>query len=537
MKLCVSSLKESEWEQKGYKMPAFDVAKMREKTIAAPVWIHFGAGNIFRAFPAALMQKLLDEGKADRGIIACEGFDSEIIEKIYRPFDNLGVLVTLNPDGSMEKKVIASIAEAFGLDAKERLSEIFTSPSLQMASFTITEKGYVVQSGNDFLPHIKEDIRSGPGGAKSLMGVICALCFERYKAGGHPLALVSMDNCSQNGEKLKAAVLKIACEWEKNGFVPKGFLDYLESSQISFPWSMIDKITPRPDSGVKEVLENDGVCGMDIVKTSKNTYIAPFANAEKAEYLVIEDSFPNGRPALEFSGVYFTSRETVECAEKMKVCTCLNPLHTALAVFGCLLSYQTIHEEMKNPVLNGLVRKIGYEEGLPVVCDPGIIKPEEFLREVLEERLPNPFMPDSPQRIATDTSQKIPIRFGETIKAYMKKGLDPAKLTYIPLVFAGWLRYLLGVNDKGEAFEISPDPMLEVLKARISYLKLGENGDFEAVLHPILSNETIFGVDLYKAGLAEKVISYFSEFMKGPGAVETCLIKSRANECFFCTNF
>lgn len=102
---------------------------------------------------------------------------------------------------------------------------------------------------------------------------------------------------------------------------------------------------------------------------------------------------------------------------------------------------------------------------MPVVVDPKIINPMVFIKEVLEVRLPNPFMPDTPQRIATDTSQKLPIRFGETIKAYIKReDLDIQRLTFIPLVFAGWCRYLMGVNDAGDEFELSSDPMLTELK-------------------------------------------------------------------------
>ena len=107
--------------------------------------------------------------------------------------------------------------------------------------------------------------------------------------------------------------------------------------------------------------------------TSKNTYIAPFVNAEECEYLVIEDAFPNGKPALDKGGIIFTDRATVDKVEKMKVCTCLNPLHTALAIYGCLLGYTLISEEMKNPLLKNMVEVIGYKEGLPVVVNPGIL--------------------------------------------------------------------------------------------------------------------------------------------------------------------
>lgn len=220
---------------------------------------------------------------------------------------------------------------------------------------------------------------------------------------------------------------------------------------------MIDKITPRPDDAVRDILEKDGVeeCGAAV--TSRNTYAAPFVNAEETGYLVIEDSFPNGRPRLEDGGVLFTERETVDKVEKMKVCTCLNPLHTCLAVFGCLLGYRKIADEMKDEALVRLVERVGYQEGLPVVVNPEILDPKAFLDTVLKVRLPNPFLPDTPQRIATDTSQKLPIRFGETIRAYgADEGLKVEDLQVIPLVYAGWLRYLMAVDDKGAPFALSP---------------------------------------------------------------------------------
>ena len=288
---------------------------------------------------------------------------------------------------------------------------------------------------------------------------------------------------------------------------------------------MIDKITPRPDPKVEAILAADGIADPAPVVTAKNTWVAPFVNAEECQYLVIEDAFPNGRPPLEDTGVIFTDRDTVDRVEKMKVCTCLNPLHTALAVFGCLLGYTLISEEMKNPALKKLVERIGYTEGMPVVADPGILDPGQFLSEVLTLRLPNPFMPDSPQRIATDTSQKLPIRFGETIKAYIASpGLSPTDLTAIPLVFAGWLRYLTGMDDAGNAFLPSPDPMLEAVTPFVANLTFGRTCTLRQ-LSPLLARADIFGVDLIEAGLADRVISYLNEMLTGPGAVAALLKK------------
>ena len=212
----------------------------------------------------------------------------------------------------------------------------------------------------------------------------------------------------------------------------------------------------------------------------------------------------------------------------MKVCTCLNPLHTALAVYGCILGYQKISDEMKDESLVKLVKEIGYTEGLPVVTDPGVIKPQEFIDTVVNVRIPNVFMPDTPQRIACDTSQKLPIRFGETIKAYAASDkLDVQNLKFIPMVHAGWLRYLMGVDDKGETFEPSPDPLLTKAQSFVQDIKLGETDRDkvkEAVL-PLLKDDAIFGVDLEKVGLSDRVIDYYMELLAGPGAIRKTLDK------------
>ena len=105
-----------------------------------------------------------------------------------------------------------------------------------------------------------------------------------------------MDNCSHNGEKLQSSIVTMAKEWNKKGFVEEGFVEYItDESRVSFPWSMIDKITPRPADSVCRELENAGIEDMAPVITSKKTYIAPFVNAEGPQYLVIEDKLPNGR--------------------------------------------------------------------------------------------------------------------------------------------------------------------------------------------------------------------------------------------------
>ncbi|MDR2480243.1 MAG: mannitol dehydrogenase family protein [Treponema sp.] len=528
------------WEQAGIELPRFNRPAMIQATQAAPQWIHFGAGNIFRIFPAALQQSLLEAGVEKTGIVMVAGRDGGILEKVFKPCDNLTLGVTLKASGAIVKKVIASIAASLWMGNAEdyaALKRMFRSASLQMASLTITEKGYNIKdSKGEFLPDAAADFETGPAGdgsacaPQNYMGKIAALLYERYRAGADsgrplPIAVVSMDNCSHNGDRLFAAIEAFASAWTDRGRAEKGFLDYIrDRSLVSFPWTMIDKITPGPDSGVKAMLEKDGFEDTELY--SKTTPTAPFVNAEEPQYLVIEDAFPAGRPALEKAGALFTDRATVDKVEKMKVCTCLNPLHTALAIFGCLLGYTRISEEMKNSSLVKLIERIGYTEGLPVVVDPGIISPKQFIDEVIKVRIPNPFMPDTPQRIASDSSQKIPIRFGETIKAYLaSSALNIHDLQLIPLVLAAWPRYLLGIDDQGKPFTVSPDPLYSSLAPLLAGITLGDTGPFHAALEPILSDSKIFGVNLYEAGLGEKVEAYFAEMLAGPGAVAKALQK------------
>ena len=485
----------AEWEQKGYELPKFNIKEVREKTAKEPTWVHFGGGNIFRAFPAAILNDALNTGKYDRGVIVAETFDFEVIDKAYAPYNNLSLCVNLCSDGSIEKKVIASVTEALKADP---------------------EKGYTFNEA-DLARGLKPVFA---------MGKVCALLLERYEAGKLPLTVQSMDNCSHNGDKVKAGVFAYAERWLQDGLVEQGFVDYLKDEQkVTFPWSMIDKITPRPHEKVKELLAADGFEDNNYIETERHTFTAPFVNAEEVQYLVIEDNYTNGRPPLDLGGALYTTRETVDKVETMKVTTCLNPLHTAMSIYGCMLGYTLISAEMADEDLRPFIQKIGYMEAMPVVVDPGVLNPYEFIGAVINRRLPNPFMPDAPQRIAMDTSQKLPIRFGETIKKYLNRGLDKSNLVLIPLTLAGYARYLKGIKDDGTAFEPSPDPMLEELQKIVAPLEIGkENQDFSC-LKQLYSRKDVFGLDLYEAGLGEQIEGMVKELYAGQGAVRRTLHK------------
>ena len=535
MKLTLDGIKDRQaWEKAGIKLPGYDVEAVSKKAKDAPGWVHFGIGNIFRVFIGGIADGLLEEGVLDRGITCVETFDYDVIDKIYKPYDNLSLSVILHGDGTREYKVMGALAEAVKAQSSDpeqwnRLKEIFKAKSLQLVSFTITEKGYALQKADGgWFPFVEADIKNGPDRATGAMAVLTAMLYERYKAGKYPIALVSMDNCSKNGAKLRESVLTMTEEWKKHGFVDQDFMDYVsDESIVAFPWTMIDKITPRPSEQIAADLEAIGVEDMQPVITGKKTYIAPFVNAEKPQYLVIEDSFPNGRPALEKGfGVYMADRETVNLSERMKVTVCLNPVHSATGPLGVAQGYELFaHMLNTNEDMMKMAQMIAYDEGLPVVPNPGILSPQAFVDELFHDRFPNEYLGDTNMRLSVDVSQMVGIRFGETIKAYVKKFGDASRLTAIPLGIAGWLRYMLGVDDEGNTYELAPDPMNEEIQEQLKDIVVGKPETFTNQLKSILSNERLFFTDLYKDGVGEKIETMFREMLAGPGAVKATIHK------------
>ncbi|MEE0283104.1 MAG: mannitol dehydrogenase family protein [Lachnospiraceae bacterium] len=535
MKLTLEGIKSTTVFQKaGILLPGYDVAAVSKKAKQAPRWAHFGIGNIFRIFIGGIADGLLEAGVLDRGLTCIETFDYDVVDKIYTPYDNLGLSVILHADGTRTYKVLGSMAEAVKAQSSDpahwaRLKEVFRSKELQLISFTITEKGYAL-AGSDgiYFPFIQSDIDNGPEKATSAMAVLTAMLYVRYQDSRTPIALVSMDNCSHNGDLLRHSVLTMAREWQKKGYVTEDFLAWLgDETQVSFPWTMIDKITPRPSDAIAADLEALGVEDMAPVITSKRTYIAPFINAEQPQYLVIEDRFPNGRPELEKGfGVYLADRATVNLSERMKVTACLNPVHSATGPVGVVLGEELYAKMLNtNPDMMKMARMVAYDEGLPMVEDPKILSPKAFTDELFTDRFPNEYLGDTNLRLATDTSQGVGVRFGETIKAYMKKYGSAERLTAIPLGIAGWLRYMLGVDDMGNTYELAPDPMVPEIQAALSSVVFGNPESLTDQLHPILSNEKVFFIDLYKAGLGEKIEGMFREMINGKGSTKATIHK------------
>lgn len=110
---------------------------------------------------------------------------------LWRAHDCPTLDVTLLADGGTPRRVIGSLAELLCTADQqdwERITAVFRSPSLQMASLTITEKGYQVRDGvGALLPAVADAIETGKPDSGNLMAVVAALLRERWETSGAPL--------------------------------------------------------------------------------------------------------------------------------------------------------------------------------------------------------------------------------------------------------------------------------------------------------------------------------------------------------------
>ena len=113
-------------------------------------------------------------------------------------------------------------------------------------------------------------------------------------------------------------------------------------------------------------------------------------------------------------------------------------------------------------------------------------------------------------------------KVSEDIKNAMKA---KDKVVLIPLVLAGYARYLTGIGDNALPFAPSPDPLLEQLQSLVSGLKITEEPQDFSCLKALYSRADVFGLDLYEIGLGQRIEAMAAELFAGPGAVRKTLHK------------
>lgn len=433
--------------------------------------VHLGCGAFHRAHQALYTHHLLESSDSDWGI--CEvnlmpGNDATLIQNLKAQ----DLLYTVAERGaqSTELKIIGSMNEALHpeFDGSNAIIRAMARPETAIVSLTITEKGYCTDPASGELdlnhPFIQHDI-ANPQSPKSAIGYIVEALALRREQGLKPFTVLSCDNVRENGHVAKAAVLGLATTRDPQ-------LAEWIAANVTFPCTMVDRIVPAAtDETLAHIAGQLGV------------YDPCAIACEPFRQWVIEDDFVNGRPDWDRVGAQFV--QDVVPFEMMKL-RMLNGSHSFLAYLGYLGGYETIADTMTNPAYRNAALALMLDEQGPTLSMPEGTDLAGYA-ELLIARFSNPSLKHRTWQIAMDGSQKLPQRLLDPIRLHLAQG---DHYRHLALGVAGWMRYVSGIDEKGNSFEVV-DPMAAQFRA--IYQKYKSSGER---VRALLAIDTIFGQDL-----------------------------------------
>ncbi len=435
-----------------------------------PAWrtgiVHLGLGAFARAHLALYTE---DAGEADWGILGVS-LQRPDQRDLLAPQDSLYTAVERGPAGATTRIVTCLTGVLVAPENPEAVLAALSAPATRIVTLTITEKGYCHDPATGRLnlghPTIAHDLAQ-PEAPRGAIGFLVEALRRRRAAGQRPFTVLCCDNLPANGRVVARLVEAFAAQRDA------GLATWI-AAEGAFPCSMVDRIVPATTSA--DVAEVATLTGFEDA--------APVIH-EPFRQWVIEDRFVDGaRPHWEEGGAQFVTE--VEPFEHMKL-RLLNGAHSALAYLGYLGGHETIAETMADPGYAGFVERLWREEIVPVVPPP----PETDLLAyvaALRARFSNPAIRHRTWQIAMDGSQKLPQRLLGTIRERLERDLP---LPCLALVIAGWIRYVGGVDERGEAIDVR-DPLAEALRA----VQAEWADDPDARVRAALGLEQIFGSDL-----------------------------------------
>ena len=451
--------------------------------------VHIGVGNFHRAHMAVYLDDLFALGEDhDWAVLGASVRSSDArMRDALKAQDCLSTVIELDPDGKRARRVGALI-DFIEIDpANGPLIAALCRPEIRIVSLTVTEGGYFIAPAtgrfDPAAPEIVSDSRN-PDRPATAFGAIVAALGRRRDAGIPPFTVLSCDNVPGNGHVARDATVGLAC------LSDPPLADWI-ADHVSFPNSMVDRITPATGARERAMAANFGLAHDPVPVTCE-----PFRQ------WVLEDRFPAGRPALEKVGATFTSH--VHEFEAMKI-RILNGGHAIIAYAGALKGIEQVHEAMADKTIAAFLDKVESEEVLPIVRPvPG----QDLLeyKRLVVERFSNPEVADTVQRLCFDGSNRQPKFIIPSIRDNIAIGVMPRGLV---LESALWCRYCYGVDEQGQA--IAPnDPCWDVLTAtarearqdparwigmRATYGDLADNREFVAAFAEALHLVWNQGVD------------------------------------------
>ncbi|MGH1466229.1 MAG: mannitol dehydrogenase family protein [Cognatishimia sp.] len=419
-------------------------AVLRPQYISAalkPGIVHIGLGNFHRAHQAWYLHRLMQMGQAqDWAIVGASVRTNDIaIRDKLKAQDCLTTLIALDPAGT-SAEVIGSMIDYLPIeDGNGSLIEMLANPAIKIASLTVTESGYFVDTATGKLDLSHSDLQfdlANPATPRTVFGAIVAALKLRRAARVGPFTVQSCDNLQGNGNIARQAVVGLA-----NQLDPE-LAQWIDQA-VSFPNSMVDCIVPA--TGPTEIARALAMGIDDKVPVTHENY----------RQWVMEDDFCAGRPDWDLVGAIFT--EAVHDHEKMKM-RVLNAGHQVIANVGELLSIETISDCLKHPVIASFFRKVQHEEIAPYVKPvPGML-PSDYV-DLIEARFSNAYILDTTRRVAFDGSSRHPGFVLPILRDALRAG---GTIEGLALVEALWARMCAGTRQDGT--QIAPnDPQWDSL--------------------------------------------------------------------------
>ena len=405
--------------------------------------LHLGVGNFHRAHQAVYFDDLFSAGRDHDWAIVGSGvreYDIEVRDRLADQ-DWLTTVVEQEAHATTVRVTGAMIDFVRPFDLASML-DLLARPQIRIVSLTITEGGYCIdpatQKFDPTHPEIVYDAAHFEA-PKSAFGLIVAGLKRRRAAGVAPFTVLSCDNIPGNGHVCKNAVAGLA------ELVDPALATWIRA-QVSFPNSMVDRITPATTARERAMLR-------DQYGVEDNWPVF----CEEFRQWVIEDRFPAGRPALETVGVTFVP--DVAPYELMKI-RILNGGHASIAYAAGLLDIHFVHEALEDKQIATFLETLTKREILPAVPPPPGVDLDAY-RAKVAERFANPKISDTIARLCADGSNRQPKFILPTVADRLKAGQDFCGLA---LVSAMWCRYCYGESDSGKVIRLT-DPTWDRLHA------------------------------------------------------------------------
>ncbi len=394
-----------------------------------PTMLHLGLGAFHRAHQAAYLQRLIDQGDRQWRLVAANLRPG--MEAILDALASQGGRYTLEivaPDGGMRYQRIQALDEvvrpapglagvvACGADAATRI-----------ISCTVTEAGYYLGAGDrldeghpDLVADLDRARRAEAG--DTLYGALCAILQARRAASAGPVTLLSCDNLRHNGQRLRTGLLAF--------MRLAGLRDlalWTEENTVC-PNAMVDRITPRPSPELRAR-----------VRAATGWDDAVPVSAESFMQWVIEDRFIAGRPDWQRVGVELVPSVLPYEEAKIRI---LNASHSAIAWAGTLAGRQYIHESLALAQVRSMVWDYVTRDVIACLEATGRCAGLDLpaYRDQVLQRLGNPGLKDTNQRVAADGFAKMAGFVAPTVRERLEQGAAIDAVAMLPALFLAFLQ-------------------------------------------------------------------------------------------------